>query len=103
MDELILYLFGFWRFLFSTKFRRDYTSSFKRMSLGRKLLELIGALASTLVGIGVPALLVVLITLDFIINSKIDSCLDNGGSFDYQACACDYKVNHSFLSEYQCK
>ncbi len=103
MDELLLYLFGFWRFVFSVRFRTDYMSSFRRMSLARKMLEAIGAATATFVGIGASVLFVSLMVLDFGVNSRIDACLDNGGSFDYQECACDYKVSHSVIDEHQCK
>ena len=26
--------------------------------------------------------------------ATIDSCLDKGGSFNYEACECDFKSNH---------
>lgn len=67
------------------------------MKIGRKFLEIVGALTSTFVGIGVPVLLVVLlITSSIRFNARVDKCLDSGGSFDYQACACDYDVSHPY-------
>jgi hypothetical protein len=35
-------------------------------------------------------------------QSKIDICLDNGGSFNYQACICDYENTHPYESDNQC-
>jgi hypothetical protein len=29
---------------------------------------------------------------------SVDSCLDSGGSYDYAVGACDYKVNHPYVS-----
>jgi hypothetical protein len=33
---------------------------------------------------------------------QIDRCLDSGGSFDYQACSCDYEVSHTHMEDHQC-
>lgn len=61
MDELLEtlgYLWGFWRFIFSKRFRIDYISTFKRMGKTRKFLEVIGAIVSVCVGLGIPMLVV---------------------------------------------
>jgi hypothetical protein len=29
---------------------------------------------------------------------SVDSCLDGGGSYDYALGACDYRVNHPYVS-----
>lgn len=29
--------------------------------------------------------------------SKIDICLDNGGSFNYESCSCDFKDTHKII------
>ena len=34
---------------------------------------------------------------------KIDSCLDSGGSFNYETCECDYKNSHKNKVNHQCK
>ena len=39
----------------------------------------------------------------FLVSSNIDSCLDAGGSFDYDSCKCDYSVEHLHKEEHQCK
>ena len=103
MDELLLYLIGFWRFVFSRQFRIDYLAAFERMNAGRKLLEIIGAATSVFVGIGLPVLIVALVVDASSFESKVDACLDSGGSFDYQACICDYKSSHPFQQRDQCK
>ena len=33
---------------------------------------------------------------------KIDACLDNGGSFDYVKCECDFKENHESIEPHSC-
>ena len=35
--------------------------------------------------------------------SKIDICLDNGGSFNYENCSCDFKTIHKAIKKHQCK
>jgi len=39
----------------------------------------------------------------YLIESKIDACLDSGGSFDYAACKCDYISNHEYKENNKCK
>ena len=34
---------------------------------------------------------------------EIDKCLDNGGSFDYQNCECDFNENHQYTKKHTCK
>jgi hypothetical protein len=58
MEEILLYVFGFWRFAFSAKFRLDYISNFKRMKGGDKALELLNAVISIIVGVGLPAIII---------------------------------------------
>ena len=36
-------------------------------------------------------------------TSKIYICLDNGGSFNYENCSCDFKTTHKAIKKYQCK
>jgi len=35
--------------------------------------------------------------------SVVDACLDSGGSFDYEACKCDYKKTHDYKESHSCK
>ena len=35
-------------------------------------------------------------------DRAVDSCLDNGGSFDYESCQCDYEQNHEYKENNQC-
>ena len=35
--------------------------------------------------------------------TKTDICLDNGGSFDYENCRCDYSNNHPVKEKHLCK
>ena len=37
------------------------------------------------------------------LHIKVDKCFDSGGSFNYESCKCDYKENHRFIEEHQCK
>lgn len=36
-------------------------------------------------------------------GSQIDSCLDNGGSFNYEKCSCDFEKNHIVIEKHQCR
>jgi hypothetical protein len=33
---------------------------------------------------------------------EVDHCLDSGGSYNYDQCECDYKMNHSFKENHEC-
>ena len=33
---------------------------------------------------------------------KIDKCLDDGGSFNYEKCVCDFESNHQSKSTHNC-
>lgn len=44
-----------------------------------------------------------LILLSGCSETKVDSCLDHGGSFDYEKCECDFKVNHEYKESHICK
>ncbi len=35
-------------------------------------------------------------------ESKIDSCLDSGGSFNYDKCECDFNESHKFEEIHIC-
>ena len=35
-------------------------------------------------------------------KSEIDSCLDQGGSYNYVACKCDLQGNHEFKENHAC-
>lgn len=58
MDELLGYLVGFWRFVLNKQFRIDCIAAYKRMKPARKILEIVGAMTSVFIGVGVPILLV---------------------------------------------
>ena len=34
---------------------------------------------------------------------KVEKCLDNGGSFNYQNCECDFKENHAYTEKHICR
>ena len=34
--------------------------------------------------------------------SEVDICLDTGGSYNYELCKCDYKLNHKYNKDNQC-
>ena len=46
---------------------------------------------------------VAIILSKIVASSPIDGCLDSGGSFDYESCTCDYKTNHPYKEEHQCR
>ena len=100
--DALLYLFGFWRFVLSKQFRRDCLSRFRRMSGGSKALELLNALVSTAIGLGVPFLFVYVVLSHRFGLGSVDTCLDSGGSYDYIQCECDYGSNHPVLEDHEC-
>lgn len=55
--ELLDYLTWFWRFVFYRKFRNDWIVRFKYKGAGGKLLELLSALIATVVGLGIPVII----------------------------------------------
>ncbi len=97
--EAIGYLFRFWWFIFSKRYRSDCISRFKRYGVIRKCMDLIGALVSIGVGLGLPAVAVFFL---FKNSVAVDICLDSGGTFNHQACTCDYEVDHSYIERNQC-
>ena len=66
--EVLLYLLGFWRFVFSKRFRSEWIAKFKRMNYFQKLMEVIGALITTTVGLGMPALVVYFLFFYFVVE-----------------------------------
>lgn len=99
--EALLYLVSFWRFVFSKRYRLDTLDKFKRLSVYKKCLSILGAIVSVGVGLGIPVIvLVFIIGIPFF--DQVDACLDSGGSYNYQQCECDYSVSHSFSKEHQC-
>tara|TARA_Y100000815_G_scaffold267213_1_gene286408 strand:+ start:700 stop:1020 length:321 start_codon:yes stop_codon:yes gene_type:complete len=106
MDEVLealQYLFSFWRFVFSKRFRAECISKFKRMSLFRKCMEIAGGLASTFVGLGLLVFIVYWVFFTTSISASIDACLDGGGSFNHQLCECDYELSHPYIEKNQCE
>jgi hypothetical protein len=39
----------------------------------------------------------------FSVATVVDTCLDSGGSFNYEACNCDYKNTHDFKESHSCE
>lgn len=35
-------------------------------------------------------------------ESAIDACLDNGGSFNYEQCECDFDKSHEYKESHSC-
>jgi multisubunit Na+/H+ antiporter MnhB subunit len=101
--ELLHYLTGFWRFTFNRNFRSSWISQFKKKSISGKSLELLNAFIATTVGLGVPAIVGVIIYGNIIFPTKVDTCLDAGGSYNYQNCSCDFEQSHQFHETHQCK
>lgn len=96
-----MYLVSFWRFVFSKQYRLDLLTKFKRQSLYKKFLDVVGATVSTGVGLGIPIIVIFLI-IGSPFSDKADSCLDSGGSYNYQECECDYKISHEYSKVHQC-
>lgn len=57
--EALLYLFSFWRFVFSRQFRAERIAKFRSMNTPRKCLEILVGLIATVVGLGLPALIII--------------------------------------------
>jgi hypothetical protein len=36
------------------------------------------------------------------VSLEVDSCLDSGGSHDYEKCICDHEENHEFKENNKC-
>ena len=34
--------------------------------------------------------------------NEVDSCLDSGGSYNYDSCVCDHKTNHPYKAVHTC-
>jgi len=49
--------------------------------------------------IGIAALIIIPLVLE---KSNIDRCLDQGGSFNYESCSCDYQKAHPYKSKHDC-
>ncbi len=43
-----------------------------------------------------------LIYISFQTSGSVDSCLDSGGSYDYQRCTCDFDKNHPYQEVHSC-
>ena len=71
----------------------DINIHFKRES---KIMILV-SLAPILIGLFFTFLLPYILTA-----TKIDVCMDNGGSFDYENCKCDYSTNHLVKEKHIC-
>lgn len=100
--EVILYLFGGWRLVFSKSFRKNFIAKFRKMSHFRKCIEIIVTLVSISVSTGLPVLAIYFLFTYGEVNSSIDSCLDSGGSFNYLECECDYRISHPYIGDHQC-
>ena len=61
--EIIIYLSGFWRFIFSKEFRVNWLASYQSSSALEKTSKISEALISTLVSLGLPILIVYLVLI----------------------------------------
>lgn len=101
--DTLLHLLGFWRFILSKNFREKWIREYKRMGVFRKLLELIEAVISVVIGLFLPMVLVYLVLSSITENQlEIDDCLDSGGSYNYQLCECDYTKTHQKMGKHSC-
>jgi hypothetical protein len=101
--ELLYYLLGFWRFVLSSKFRHSWLKQFNTKSFGEKLIELLGVSVGTVIGLGIPIIVAILIYDEISFFQQVDSCLDQGGSYSYEECTCDFLNNHKVVENHQCK
>ncbi len=101
--ELFYYLFSFWIFVFSTKFRNEWIRKFKGESVIEKGFDLLEAFISITIGLIIPIVIAVLLYKNVSFHAEVDSCLDSGGSYNYQECSCDYKNSHDADEKHQCK
>lgn len=83
--EALLYLVSFWRFIFSKRYRLNTLDKFKRLSVYKKCLNVLGAIVSVGVGLGIPIIVLVFIS-GTPFYDEVDACLDLGGSHNYQQC-----------------
>ncbi len=60
-------------------------------------------MALFLVIIIVVGLLIAILLPKFLASSEIDSCLDVGGSFNYESCECGYSADHQYKNESYCE
>ena len=97
LTETLLNLGEFWRLIFSKRFRQERIARFRRMSLFLQCMELVSVMVSALVGLGVPALIIYLIFVRSSAYLSVDSCLDAGGSYNYQARMCDFETSQPSL------
>ncbi len=67
----------------------------------RKILKLVGYLLGVVLVLGFFLIAVSLI-LDWLMPVA-DSCLDSGGSYNYETCSCDYENSHPYKELHQCK
>ncbi len=51
----------------------------------------------------VIGILAAILLPQILVNSEIDSCLDAGGSFNYESCKCDFSANQPYKEKHQCK
>lgn len=56
-----------------------------------------------LVGPLVIGLILVFLLPLFHSENGLDSCLDAGGSFDYESCECDFNKSHIVPEQHNCK
>jgi len=73
--------------------KMDINSHFKRESK----IMLWFMIAPIIIGLLVAVILPYVLT-----ESKIDVCLDGGGSFNYDICQCDYSKNHEHKDNHRC-
>jgi hypothetical protein len=57
---------GFWAFLFSPKYRTRVLDSWRQAGLGMPSLKVLEALIATMVGVGLPLLVIWLISREFL-------------------------------------
>ncbi len=48
------------------------------------------------------SLLVIIFVISTTSCRKIDSCLDAGGSYDYDQCECNFNTTHPYKEQHDC-
>ena len=47
-------------------------------------------------------ILLILMSLILVGCDEVDTCLDRGGSYNYEKCECDFKNSHAYMKEHKC-
>jgi hypothetical protein len=88
MDEALFYLIGFWRFVFSSAFRKRWLAEFRAKKDSGKLFWVFDGIIASVIGLGLLGIFLFAIYGRINLALSIDKCLDSGGSFNHEARTC---------------